>query len=108
MDDYLIDRETLGKFVDELIKKEPLAVNDVEELDSLREKTMKALDDKISTDLFGKLNDEQLSEINKLLDESEDPDIFQSFFDRAGIDMEQSITDSMQDFAKSFLGGQNE
>ena len=32
MQDYLLDRETLGQFVDELMKKRPLPVDNAEEI----------------------------------------------------------------------------
>lgn len=104
MDNYLIDREALSQFVDELIKKKLLPVDSTEELDSLREKAIKALDDKINTAIFGRLTDEQDQEINQLLDRNEeDPEVFKEFFNRAGLNLEEIITDAMQDFSKKFL-----
>lgn len=108
MDDYLLDRDTLGKFVDELMKKKAIPVNSTEELNNIREKSMKTLDDRISTAIFAKLNEEQLIEINQLFDrEEESPDVFRDFFTNAGINLEDTISDTMQTFAAEFLGGQN-
>ena len=109
MEEYLIDRETLGKFVDELIKKKALPVDNVEELNQLREKSIRELDDKIGRNLFGKLNREQNAEINELFDKNEEsPEVFKDFFQRAGIDVENVITESVQEFAKDFLGGESD
>ncbi len=109
MDDYLIDRETLSKFIDELIKKKPLPVDSTEELNTLRENSIKALDKKIGMAIFTSLSDEQLDEYNAMLDQNEEsPEVFDSFFEKAGLDLEQIITKAAEDYAKEFLGGQNE
>lgn len=108
MDDYLVDRETLGEFVDELIKKKSLPVNTAEELTNYREEQIKALDDKISLAVFGRLTEDQNREINDLLDRGEsDPEVFEDFFNRAGIDIEAVLKETMEEFSKEFLGGEN-
>ena len=109
MDKYLIDRETLGKFVDELIKRKALPVDNPEELNTLREESIKSLDDKIGLAIFGNLTDEQNTEFNQLLDrtDAEESD-YESFFDKIGLNVEQTITDTMNAFGEEFLaGGQN-
>ena len=110
MEDYLIDRETLGKFIDELIKKRPLPLNSAEELNAFREQQIKSLDDHIAKTIFGSLNDSQTSELSHLLDtETENPDVFRDFFQNQGIDLEQTITDAVTTFSANYLeGGQNE
>ena len=65
MDNLLIDRETLGRFVDELIKKKPLAVGNPEELNALREESIKALDDRIAMAIFGGLNEDVSVHLSK-------------------------------------------
>ena len=108
MDDYLIDRETLSKFVDELFKKKPLPANSAEGLNDLREKTIKSLDDKIGIAIFSKFSREQSQEYNQLLDSDNDsPESYQDFFKKAGIDLQKVIADAMQEFSIEFLGGQN-
>ena len=109
MDNYLIDRQTLLQFVDELIKKKPLPVESAEELNSFREEKIKELDDQITMAVFGGLTEDQDREINELLDRGEEnPEVFKSFFERAGIDLEKTITKAMEDFAKEYLeGGEN-
>lgn len=109
MDDYLLDRETLSKFIDELIKKKPLPVNSEEELNTLREESIKALDKKVGLAIFNSLSDEQLDEYNAMLDrEEESAEVFDQFFDKAGLDLEKIISKAAEDYAKEFLGGQNE
>ena len=109
MEDYLLDRETLEKFVDELIKKRPLPVDNAEELSNYREAQIKALDDHITKALFGSLNESQAAELEKLLDdEQENPDAFQEFFHSQGIDVNKTITEAAESFGAQYLeGGQN-
>lgn len=109
MNDYLIDRETLSEFIDELIKKKPLPLDSAEELSNFREEQIKALDDRIGLAVFGRLTEDQNREFNELLDRGEEnPDVFDDFFNRAGIDLGKVISDTMESFGKEFLGGQND
>ena len=73
MDNTLIDRETLGQFVDELIKKKPLPTENPEEINTLREKSITALDDKIGTAIFSQFTQEQNIEFNRMLNLEEEP-----------------------------------
>lgn len=108
MDNYLIDRETLGEFIDELIKKKPLPVDSAEDLAKFREEKIKELDDRISMAVFGGLSEEKLDEVDKLLDnEDAGPEVFDEFFKGAGVDLDQVIKDTMQTFMNEFLGGEN-
>lgn len=108
MDDYLIDRETLGKFVDELFKNKTLPVDNVEELNAQREAAIKALDEKIGVSIFSKLTQEQNAELNQLLDQDNTTaEDYAAFFNRIGLDVEQITKDAAEEFARDFLGGQN-
>ena len=109
MDDYLIDRQTLSQFVDGLIKKKALSVNSPEELDSLREKAIKSLDDKIGLAIFGSFTVEQNKEFNEMLDrEGVNEDDFSNFFQRIGLDVNQKISETLNTFSEEFLAeGQN-
>ena len=109
MEDYLLDRETLEKFIDELMKKRPLPVDNVEELSNYKEEQIKALDNHITKALFGSLNQSQAAELEKLLDnEQENPDVFQDFFHSQGIDVNKIITEAAESFGAQYLeGGQN-
>lgn len=107
MDNYLLDYETLGGFVDELMKAKPMPAQNAEELNVLREQNIKKLDDKVTTAVFGSLNDEQLRQMNELLDRDDStPDTYASFFTNAGIDMENIIVNAIQEFRTEFLGGE--
>lgn len=109
MDNYLIDRETLGQFVDELIKQKPLDVNNTEELNNLREESIKALDKAIGVAIFSHFTEEQNTEFNQLLDRDAPEEDYQAFFDQTGLDLEKITTEAMQKFAQEFLeGGQND
>ena len=108
MDNLLIDRETLGRFVDELIKKKPLAVNNPEELNSLREKSINELDDRIALAIFGNLNDQQNAELNQLLDRPDTSETeFQQFFEKNNLNVEEAVTNTVRMFGREFLGGEN-
>ena len=108
MDSYLIDRETLGKFVDELLAKKYPGKSPAE-LESLREEGIQALDDKIGDTIFGALSDDQLEEVNALMDKEEDnPDVFRDFFTNAGVDLEAKTTEALQSYAESYLNGGEE
>lgn len=104
MDDYLVDREALEQFVDELFKQKPLPANSAEELNTLREDSIRQLDDAIGMAVFGRLSEAQLAELNQKLDSGEDtPEYYQSLFDTAGIDLKQTITSAMEQFRNNFL-----
>lgn len=107
MENYLIGRETLGKFIDQLIaQKYPNQPSS--SLEELRESNIKKLDDQISDAVFSSLDDTQLDEISAILDREENnPTAFQIFFKNVGIDIEQVITDAMTKFSQDFLGGEN-
>lgn len=107
MNDYFTDRETLSQFVDELIKKKALAVDNVEELNKIREESIKALDDEIGEAIFGNLTDEQCKELNHLLDHDETAN-YEEYFAKNNINVAKIIAETMQNFATKFLGGQNE
>lgn len=110
MEDYLLDRETLGQFVDALMKKRPLPVDNADELSEFRETQMKKLDDRISQAIFGGLDQRQSDELSQLLDrESDDPEVFRNFFQKEDINVEDIIANAAQSFSAEFLaGGQNE
>lgn len=110
MDNYLIDREILGQFVDELIKQKALPVDSPEELNTLREEAIKNLDEAIGVAIFSKLTKEQYAKFDRL---SSDPntteDAYDAFFKDAGLDISQIVTDAVKDFGAEFLKGeQNE
>lgn len=110
MEDLLLDRETLGQFIDELMKKHPLPLESAEQLNDFREQQIKSLDNQISEAIFNNLSESQAAELDHLLDtETENPDVFRDFFTRNNINVEQTITDAATAFCSNFLaGGQNE
>ena len=109
MDNYLIDRETLGKFVDELIKNKALPVVTAEGLNDLREKAIQDLDDQIADAVFGKFTEEQNTEFNRLLDDDNTSEAdYEKFFKSVDFDLNETISDAMKQFAIEFLkGGEN-
>ena len=108
MDNYLIDREALSRFVDELIKNKTLSVSNAEELNAKREEAIKALDEKISLAIFRNFTPEQNTEFNQLLDREDTTEAtFENFFQKTGLDIEKITNDALAEFAKEFLGDQN-
>lgn len=106
MNDYLIDRETLGKFVDELIKNKALPVATAEGLNDLREQAIKDLDDRIADAVFGRFTNEQNAAFNQLLDnDNTTAEDYENFFNGIGFDLDQIISDAMKQFAADFLEG---
>lgn len=107
MDNYLLDYETLGGFVDGLMKTKPMPAQSAEELNILREQNIKKLDDKVTNAIFDSLNDEQIQQMNELLDRNDStPDTFASFFANAGVDIENVLVNAVQEFKTEFLGGE--
>ena len=105
MENYLIERETLAEFVDSLIAKK---TQPIENLDALREESIRKLDNQITQAMFGSLTKKQLDELNIMLDQDEtDDQAFQDFFNRAGVNLEGVVKKAMQDFGQEFLGGEN-
>lgn len=109
MQDYLLDRETLAQFIDELMKKRPIPVDNATEINNFREEQMKALDDHISDAIFGGMSDAQLSGLNQLLDQEKDnPDVFRNFFKAQNIDIDGIVADAFNSFSTNYLtGGHN-
>lgn len=104
MGNYLIEREALEQFVDELFKQKPLPANSAEELYSLREKTIQDLDDHLGLAIFNQLSDEQLNILNKTIDRGEDtPEFFDNFFENSGIDLKGTIASASEAFRNNFL-----
>ncbi|MDO4611947.1 MAG: hypothetical protein Q4B29_00575 [Candidatus Saccharibacteria bacterium] len=107
MNDYLVDRETLGQFVDALIAQKYQNQPDAN-LETVREEAIQKLDDQISQAIFGSLSKEQLAEINKIFDQNEEnPAVFQEFFQNANIDLQQIISRTVLAYKTDFLGGEN-
>lgn len=107
-DNYLMDREALGGFIDELIKKKYPSGGISEDLASLRARSMKELDDQIGAAIFGSLTEEQDAELNRLMDQDAgNGQIYQDFFDKIGLDLEKITAQAMDKYAREFLGGKN-
>ena len=107
MENYLIERDVLGKVVDDLIAKK-FPDQPSPELETLREDSIKKLDDKIGMAVFGRLNKEQLAKVNEMFDEDvDDPTSFEAFFEEAGVDLNKVISDTITEFSQEFLGGEN-
>lgn len=108
MDNYLIDRETLGRFVDELIKRKPTTSATAEDADKDREELMAALDRRIGVAIFSQFTPEQNAEFKQTFSTDDaSPDAYAKYFQKVGIDVEKTIADTMRAFGSEYLGGQN-
>lgn len=123
MKNYLVDRETLAQFIDQLLVKRPLSASTAEERAEQREQLIGSLDQSIRLSLLNQMSTEQLKEFDALLDRDEETsDEFSAFFDhksntldrdydrffaKAGIDLKQLITNVLTNFGQAYLGGPN-
>ena len=107
MHEYLIDRETLGQFVDALIEQK-YPGQPTESFADYREKCMAVLDERIALAVFGPLSYDARNEVDALLaDPDTSEDSFRAFFERHHIDLENIIKKTFVDFKNEFLGGNN-
>lgn len=111
MDDtseYLIDESVLGQFIDELIKRKPLAVNSVEELANFRNKSIRELNNRFIEAIFHGLTETQREELSQILSsDAGAAEPYQEFFAKNGINLEQLFTETTKQYAQEFLGGQH-
>ena len=107
MDNYLVDRGTLGKFIDELMAQKSLPERSAEEAEKYREEKMGELNRKIGLKIVDALDDEQFAKFDKLLDRDESPEAYRAFFKGAGLDIENIIAEAMREFGEDYLGGRN-
>lgn len=106
MKDYLIDREILAQFADQLIKQKAPNFSTKEEFDQYRERAISALDHYIGYSIFSSLSDQQLTEFNQLLDQEGATEAdFRNFFDNASVDLPQVIAAAVSEFNNKYLGG---
>ena len=107
MENYFIDRDTLEQVVNPLIAQKYPNQSD-EAVKDIRDEQIRKLDDAILDALYGNLDEAQSAEVEALFDhEEENPDAFKAFFEKAGIDVEQVMKDTIEKFSQEFLGGQN-
>ena len=107
MNDNLIERETLGQFADMLVAQKYPQLPDSEK-HKIREQTIDALDERIGLAFFGSLTEEQLTEIERLLDNQDaSEDDFEEFFQKNHIDLGTIIERVFENYKSEFLGGDN-
>ena len=104
VENTLVNRQDLAHFVDELIKKKSLPAMPAEELNDLRARTIDTLDDHIGLAIFGQLDDAEDAELNRMLDDDSATERdYDDFFTSAGINISQTVQDTMTAFATAFL-----
>lgn len=105
MESYLVDEAVLDQFADALIKEkypnDPAGTHA-----DLKKTLMVKADHQILKTLIGNLTAEQGAELEKLLDENDtDPAVFDAFFEKHGINLQEIFKDAMLKFKDDFLKG---
>lgn len=111
MESYLVDQTVLGEVVDALISEkypgQPAAA-----YAGIREEAIKSLDHQILKAILGHLTKDQGQELNQLLDknssEDADPAVFEDFFNRCSVNLEEVLRETMVKFRDDFLGNERE
>ncbi len=105
-----MDREELAQVVDRLIAQKPIKASNEQEAAARREELMGNLDRSIRLSILNRLTDEQLDEFDHMLDRDEDTteDEYERFFQRAGVDLPETVKDVTNYFAQTYLGGADE
>ena len=104
MESYLVDQEILEQFADHLLS-EKYPDQPVSTHANTKKEIMRALDHQILKDILGNLTKEQGAELNHLLDKSENPAVFEAFFTRHNINLEEILKNTMVKFRNNFLEG---
>ena len=108
MNKYLIDEAVLGEAAEALIR-EKYPGDSLEKHADQKTALMEKLDHQISKAIIGSLTPEQGEELNKVLDDTTNPNGFDDFFKEQDIDLQKIITDAVVEFKNDFLkGGENE
>lgn len=106
-DNYLNDRETLAQFVDALLQQKPGELRTPAEQKQYRSWLMHQLDDQLTQNIFASLPDDLLRKADKMLDDpATTADDYDQLFEKAGIDIEKSFTETATQFAQDYLSGQ--
>lgn len=105
MESHLVDKATLGEFVDALISAK-YPDQPADDLIDIREEAIRTLDHQILKDILGHLTKEQGAELNGLLENKDaDESTFQTFFEKHQINIEQIIENAMVSFKDDFMKG---
>lgn len=111
MDGYFVDKDVLevivGKMIDFGVENgiAAFALKSDIELARMMGEAVKKLDDKICDALFDSLDVDQLEEIEDIMDHHDSEDgVYDRFFEKHNIDLEQLIKSESEAFAKEFLG----
>lgn len=102
-----MDQSVLDSFVSELMLQRDFSDKTDEEKTKIKNDAMERLDKNIGLAIFANLNEGQLTEVNKLIDdENTSEESFKDFFERAGINLEEVIKKEVMLFKEEFLGGE--
>ena len=93
---FLVDKEVLEAFADQLIELEFPGKSQSPDFKELRDLTIKKTDDTITNDIVNSLNDEQREELSKLIDNGMTEEIFEAFWKRIGVDLNELVQSSIK------------
>ena len=102
MDDYLVDESILGGIVDALITQKQPPINN-EEKASFRQESVQKLNQKIDDAFFAQLNDDQIDELDKLLQQDDiSQERLEEFFKDNGVDLNHTMEQAVKEFSQEF------
>lgn len=93
----------LRNFVSSILKEKQLTGVEPEIIEKLTDDLESRLEDQINRAMINALNDEQLAEFEKLVDEKDTQKI-SSFFTDNGVPVQTIMTDTMARFRTAYLG----
>lgn len=97
-----MNKEALRVFVTDIVKQKDLKGIDEDTKNQVIEDLVKRLEDQILRSLIGELNDSQLTEFEKLVDES-NQDKLSTYFEECNLPVKEIIIQTMTRFKRSYL-----
>ena len=97
-----MNKEALRVFVTDIVKQKDLKGIDEDTKNQVIEDLIKRLEEQILRSLIGELSESQLSEFEKLVDNS-DEEKFTTFFEDCNLPVKEIIIQTMTRFKRSYL-----
>ncbi|MDO5452023.1 MAG: hypothetical protein Q4F56_02955 [Candidatus Saccharibacteria bacterium] len=107
-DDYFIEYNTLANVIDSLVKQKYHDMPTPENIEAIREESIKSLDNQISKAFFDNLTDAQAAELRQMLSRNASQEECQKYLQGLDINMSEIIAKTIQDFGINFIGADHE
>ena len=98
-----MQNQELKKFVDTILKEKNLKGVEQNILDKLSDELTSSLETQINRALVDSLNDQQLNDFEKLVDE-QNTEKLKTYFNDVGVPVQQIVTQVMTRFRSAYLG----